>query len=242
MKVIVVDDEAPARRRLVRMLNRIGGVAVVGDAGDAAGARALVLAQRPDVALLDIEMPEEDGLSLAAWPEMPAIVFVTAHSEHAVRAFEMAAVDYLLKPVVQARLVAALERVRERGSAALDRRELTKMLRSVVPVSVPRLTARSGSTLHVFDAREVTRIFARDKYAAFERDGEEYLLDESLTALEGRLAAHDFIRVHRSALVNLAHVVALHGSDGAAELELRDGGRVAVSRRLLPELRRRLSA
>ena len=243
MRAVVVDDEAPARRRLIRMLERLERVTVVGEAGDAAEARRVIEQQRPDVVLLDIQMPEETGLQLAAWPTMPAIVFVTAYDEHAVEAFELAAIDYLLKPVAQARLDKALARVRDRGGG-VDPDRLAEALRAVLPnhaePRTPRLAARDGSTLHVFDARDIARISARDKYAVFVLDGREYVLDESLTALEGRLAAHEFVRVHRGELVNLGRVVALHGSEGAAELELADGTRAPVSRRLLPEVRRRL--
>lgn len=238
MRVIVVDDEGPARRRLARMLARIDEVQVVGEAADADAARALVEQTEPDLVLLDIHMPEEDGLSLAAWPRMPAVIFVTAHDEHAVQAFELAAVDYLLKPVAQARLEQALDRVRSRGS--VDPTALARALQAAIAAPPPRLTARAGSTLHVFDARQIGRLSARDKYCTFCHQGGEYLLDESLAALEHRLAAHEFVRIHRGELVNLAHVVALHGSNAGAHVELRSGDRVPVSRRMLPELRRRL--
>lgn len=243
MRAVVVDDEAPARRRLIRMLERLDDVTVVGQAADAVQARRVIEEQRPDVVLLDIAMPEESGLQLATWSGMPAVVFVTAYDEHAVEAFDLAAVDYLLKPVAQARLQRALDRVRERG-AGVDPNQLAQALRAVLPghgqPKTPRLTARDGATLHVFDAREIARISARDKYAVFVLDGREYVLDDSLTALETKLAEHEFVRVHRGELVNLTRVVALHGTEGSAEVELADGTRAPVSRRLFAEVRRRL--
>ncbi len=239
MKVAVVDDEAPARRRLVRMLERVAMARVVGEAADTMEARQLVQREQPDVVLLDINMPEESGLSLAAWPSMPAVIFVTAHDEHAVAAFELAAVDYLLKPVSQTRLEQALARVSQR-SQPVDAARLAEALRAVMPPRALRVTARSGATLHVFEAAAIPRFSSRDKYSVFVVKGVEYVLDESLTALEERLSEHDFVRVHRSELVNLAKVVALHGSDASAELELADGDRVRVSRRSLPAIRRRL--
>lgn len=245
MRVLIVDDEAPARRRLARMLERIEGVTVAGEAEDADEARERVRASRPDVVLLDIHMPQEDGLSLAMWSELPPVIFVTAHDEHAVAAFELAAVDYLLKPVAMPRLQAALTRARER-QASVDPAALAQALRAAMPdatsTAVPRITARDGSTLHVFDARALSRLSARDKYCVFDRDGIEYVLDDTLSALERRLAPHDFLRVHRGELVNLAHVVALHGTDAGAHVELSDGAKVPVSRRLLPEVRKRLGA
>lgn len=231
MKVLVVDDEAPARRRLIRMLDRIEGVRVVGEAAD--GEEALTLARRlaPDVILLDINMPEMDGLELAEEAGLPPIIFTTAHAEHALRAFEVAAVDYLLKPISRERLTAALDRVRGRPTtpAAADR-----------PSPAPRVTARLGNTVHVVDAAEVTRFYAEDKYTVFMHEGRELTLDESLATLEARLRPHGFFRTHRSALVNLATVRALHVEDGSTQVELSDGSRAAVGRRLVAELKRQL--
>lgn len=239
MRVVIVDDEAPARRRLVRMLARVADVTVVGEAPDTVAARALIEQTQPDVVLLDINMPEESGLSLAQWASMPPVIFVTAHDEHAVAAFELAAVDYLLKPLTQARLETALARVRDRAQP-VDAKHLAEALRAAMSPRAVRITARSGTTLHVFEAAAIARISARDKYSVFTVDGVEYVMDESLTALQTRLGEQDFVRVHRSELVNLGRVVALHGGEATAELELTGGQRVPVSRRSLPEIRRRL--
>ena len=226
MRVLVVDDEEPARRRLARMLARIAGVEVVGEAGDGLEARQKIAALRPDLVLLDVEMPELDGLELAETePDLPAIIFVTAHAHYAVRAFDIAARDYLLKPVQQARLEQALARVQ---------------VRPAEPAPVVRISARSGGALRLFDPRGITRFHASDKYTLFHVDGAEYVLDDSLATLEQRLAGLGFLRVHRSELVNLAEARALHQRDGAAVLELSDGQRAQVSRRAVAELKRRL--
>ncbi len=234
--VLVVDDEEPARRRLVRMLGRIAGVRVLGEAADGVDARAALRRQRPDVVLLDIHMPELDGLTLLAEePDMPPVVFTTAYDQHAVRAFELAAVDYLLKPIQQARLEQALGRAR-----ALAAAELVSLHGRLFPAAPPRLMARSGGTTRLFDPEAITRIWAADKYALFVADGREFVLDDSLVSLERQLSAHNFLRVHRAELVNLAAVVALHERGGRVHVELSDGQRAAVSRRLLAELKRRL--
>ncbi|MCA9660041.1 MAG: response regulator transcription factor [Myxococcales bacterium] len=192
-------------------------------------------------ALLDIDMPEVDGLQLAA-PDVD-VVFVTAHSEHAVAAFDLAALDYLLKPVREARLREVIRRVRERRGRA-DPVSLAAALRTLLPVTppVPRITATEGSTARVFDAREIDRFSAANRYVRFVVDGHEQLLDDSLNTLEKRLADHDFVRVHRAELINLRFVVALRRIGGSAEVELASGARVQVSRRLLPEFERRLGA
>jgi DNA-binding LytR/AlgR family response regulator len=242
--VLVVDDEPLARRRLVRMLGRIPGVSVAGEAGDAEAALARVRADRPDLVLLDIRMPGLSGLELAASaPDLPPIVFTTAYDRYAVEAFEADAVDYLLKPVEKGRLESAIEKARRRARA-LDRAGLAALLRKLergAPGREPaRLSARCAGTTRLFAAAEISRIRADSKYALFRHDGREFVLDESLNALEARLAGEGFLRVHRAELVNLGHVRALHSQDGAVCVELSDGQRAPVSRRMLAELKERL--
>jgi DNA-binding LytR/AlgR family response regulator len=229
--VLVVDDEEPARRRLVRMLERLGGIEVVGEAGDGEQALALVRELAPELVLLDIDMPEMDGLELAELPGLPPVIFTTAHAEHAVRAFEVAAVDYLLKPIARERLAEAIERARAR---------VGRIAAAPVADIAPRITARSGGTVHVIDAGEITRFHATDKVTVFVHEGRELVLDDSLATLEQRLGVHGFFRVHRAELVNLAAVKALHTEDGSTSVELRDGSRAAVGRRVVAELKRRL--
>lgn len=233
MRVLVVDDEEPARRRLVRMLERLGGIEVVGEAGDGEEALSLVRERAPELLLLDIDMPEMDGLELAELPEVPLVIFTTAHAEHAVRAFEVAAVDYLLKPIARERLAEAIERAKARAGRA-------PAGGSATPEPPPRITARSGGTVHLVDAAEITRFHATDKVTIFVHEGRELVLDDSLATLEERLAAHGFFRTHRAELVNLAAVRALHTEGGSTHVELRDGSRAAVGRRVVAELKRRL--
>lgn len=244
MRILVVDDEPLARRRLIRMLGRIPDVSVAGEAGDADAALAHIRTNRPDLLLLDIRMPGISGLELAASRnDLPPIVFTTAYDEYAVNAFEVSAVDYLLKPVQRERLLAAIDRVRRRSGLA-DAVRIQSLLerldRRVNPAEAPRLSARSGSTTRLFDAHEITRIYASSKYALFRHDGREYVLDESLNTLEVRLEGAAFFRVHRGELVNLSHVRAVHTEDGATIVELSDGQRASVARRSLAELKERL--
>lgn len=246
MRVLVVDDEAPARRRLVRMLERLGGIEVVGEAADGEQALALARERAPDLLLLDIDMPEMDGLELAEVPGLPPVVFTTAHAEHALRAFEVAAVDYLLKPISRERLAEAIERVRARPQtqthpqAGAPSGPGPGSAREPASEGPPRITARSGSTVHVIEAGEITRFHATDKVTIFVHEGRELVLDDSLATLEQRLGAHGFFRAHRAELINLAAVRALHTEDGSTRVELRDGSHAAVGRRSLAELKRRL--
>jgi DNA-binding LytR/AlgR family response regulator len=232
LRVVVVDDEPLARRRLAAMVERTELAEVVGEAASADDAAALIARVDPDVALVDIRMPPgPTGLDLARrLGARPIVVFTTAHGEHAVDAFDTAAADYLMKPVEAAKLVRALDRAAARIAAAPP-----------APANEPRITARAGDVVRVFAARAIPRFHAGDKYTVFVVDGVEHLIEESLGALEDRLAAWGFVRVHRAELVQLASVRALHAGDAGAELELVDGTRVPVSRRLLASVRRRLA-
>jgi len=234
MNVLVVDDEPVARRRLVRMLKTMDGVTVVGEAADGDSALAQVFESDPDVLLLDIRMPGETGLELASrLPENAHVIFVTAYEEYAVQAFDASAVDYLLKPVEVGRLAAALEKVR-RLQVPQDRKSLEELLRQVARRDEPpRVTARSGETLRVFDPREIVRFHAEGGYTAFRHGGRNYLLNDTIAALEGMLREWGFARTHRSELVNLNSVRALHREDDSVVVELSDGQRVPVSRRYL---------
>lgn len=243
MRLLLVDDEPLARRRLARLLGRIPDAEVVGEAGNGEEALQRVQELQPDAILLDVRMPGLDGLSLARQhSELPPIVFVTAYDSHAVDAFEANAVDYLLKPVQLERLTQALDRVRKRRNPEPEK--LGALLQEILSrrnqAPEARVSARLGSTIRIFDAGAIARFRAEDRYTAFLHEGEEYLLDESLNALEERLAGSGFIRVHRSELINLRRVRALHLEDGALEVELTDGQRAGVSRRQAAELRRRL--
>ncbi|MBI4956538.1 MAG: response regulator transcription factor [Myxococcales bacterium] len=240
MRVLVVDDEPIARRRLVRMLERVEGVEVAGEARDGVEGLARIAELAPDVVLLDIHMPRLDGLALArSSADLPPIIFTTAYAEHAVAAFEACAVDYLLKPVAQARLEQALAKVRLGSADPGTLRRLLERLGGDGPAA-ERIVARDGDALRVFDAREIARFHAADKYSLFHVAGREYLLEESLTTLAERLAPLDFVRVHRAELVSLTHVVALTSDAEGALVELRDGQKCRVSRRHVGELRRRL--
>lgn len=245
MKVLIVDDEAPARRRLIRLLGALPDVTVAGEAADAEAALAQVAALAPDVALLDIRLPGMDGLALAArYAHLPPIIFVTAHDEFALRAFELDAVDYLVKPVRPERLAAALARARRRLDSRSPTAALAK-LAAATPPTEPATSARvvvsERGALLLFEAHAVSRFWSSDKYTLFVADGEERLTQEPLAALAERLEPLGFMRVHRGELINLARVVAVRAEDGHHLAELDDGQVARVGRRVLTALKAVLS-
>ncbi|MFK7987500.1 MAG: LytR/AlgR family response regulator transcription factor [Sandaracinaceae bacterium] len=222
LQILVVDDEPIARKRLCRLVARIEGADVIGEAGNGTEALTQAEALRPDVVLLDIDMPGLDGLAVAEAEDVPPIIFTTAHREHALDAFETGAFDYLLKPVSLERLARALRKVRER--APTDRGEPW------------RLVVADGSLRRFVDAREVSCFIAGQKYVAFAFEGEELLLRDSLDQLERRLAEFGFLRANRGALVRRDAVRAWDASDGGGVL-LDDGTVVPVSRRMAKAMR-----
>ncbi|HVM32983.1 MAG TPA: LytTR family DNA-binding domain-containing protein [bacterium] len=245
IRVLIVDDEAPARSRLARMVAGFKDLQVVGEASN--GLEALQAAQESkiDLAFLDIEMPELNGLETAqAWGgEGPQVVFVTAYSEHALKAFELSAVDYLVKPVSPERLAETVERIRKRRRpAALEemRRFYEKM---ETGQAKRRMAVKSGSKYRVFDPDLISAVVARDHYAVILVEGQELLVDDSLDTLSRRLDPGHFLRVHRSALINLDYLKELeHEGDRKYLAVLSDPAqtRLPVSRERLDELKKKL--
>jgi two-component system LytT family response regulator len=240
IRAVIVDDEPPARRGVYQLLEPYGDIRIVGEANDGNQAVTVIRATEPDLVFLDVHMPGLDGFGvlrrLLREPDR-AIVFLTAHDRYAVQAFEVDAVDYLMKPVSRARFAACLERVR----AWLERRSRED---AEDPEDEERVGVIAGTPRgeRLLRPDEIDWIEAADYYAAIHAGGERFLVRESLTSLEARLPDHQFIRVHRSALVNLARVQRFEpASGGGGRLLLRNGTAVPVSRRQRADLRRRLA-
>ncbi|MCV2370763.1 LytR/AlgR family response regulator transcription factor [Roseateles oligotrophus] len=240
MKILIVDDEPPARAKLRRLLAAMPDVEVVGEAGDADAALAMVEQLRPDAALLDIQMPGMSGLELAlALPPKLLCVFCTAFDQYAVKAFELNAVDYLLKPFTAERLAETVQRLRLRmdpkTSSAKPRTALLSALQQVQPVVGHWLVparAGSGQGLSKLPLAEVEWVAAADNYIELHTATASHLDRHTLAdflahpALQGR-----FLRVHRSHAVNPAHIQGLASLPrGEAELTLSSGVKLRVSR------------
>jgi two-component system LytT family response regulator len=238
MNVLIVDDEPLARDWLIRLLERMPDVQVLGEATDGAQAVAQAKRLRPDVVLLDIHIPGLNGLEVARSLEDVPFVFTTAHGRYAVEAFELEACDYLLKPIGHAQLATALARARRR-------RVLHELLRKD-DVAAAALTPEAGTlivrergVMRIIDARRVTRFRAQDKYTSFRLDGEEFFVRDALDSLEQRLVPLGFLRVHRAELVRRTAILGMTSEPGGGvALQLADGQVVAVSRRYQAATRR----
>ena len=252
IRAILADDEPRARQFLERLLSEIEEVTVVGTARDGAEALAMIQKQRPDVAFLDIQMPELTGLEVARHlrgDHAPVVVFVTAYDRHAIEAFELAALDYVLKPIRRDRLAETIRRVTQEMA---DRRQLgnrqDEAIRSVLKDEAEsgrldplrRLPVRHRREVRLLDLNEVTRIISRDRLVLACAEGREFLVDYTLQELEGRLPEGQFLRVHRAALVNVDSIESYGGEDGVLVLRLKDGTKVEASERRAADVRRRL--
>src|SRR5215813_3643862 len=220
---LIADDEPAARRGVRQLLAAFPEFTVAGECRNGAEVLAALDTVRPDVVFLDIQMPGIDGFEVIRrrTPErMPAVVFLTAYDQFAIRAFEAEAHDYLVKPVSEERFAATINRLLKRlGAGAATQRE------QVIVVS----TSRGGVVLPL---REIDWIEAADNYARLWVRGRSYLLRESLGELERRVTAHGFARAHRQALVRIDGVRALHpGSKGGLVAVLDCGTKVQVARR-----------
>ncbi|HEU4564237.1 MAG TPA: LytTR family DNA-binding domain-containing protein [Gemmatimonadaceae bacterium] len=240
MRVLIADDEPLARRALAQLLAAHPDVEVVGECADGAEVRDALARGPVELLLLDIRMPEMSGLEVAALAAgRPLIVFVTAHDEFGVPAFERGAADYLLKPVTRERLALALARVRDRLAAEADAaRWRERGAGEPRARHLDRLIARVGERDVVIPVDEVELIAADDVYAAVHAGQRRWLVRMPLDELERSLDGERFVRVHRSYIVPIAAVAAIRRAESGVVLELRNGATVPVSRRRRRELAR----
>ena len=238
--MLIVDDEPMARRGIRQLLASHDDIEIAGEAHNGAEAVRLIAELAPDLVFLDVQMPEVDGFAVLRQidPErLPAIIFVTAYDAFAVRAFEARALDYLLKPLAEARSHDTLARARERFRFQAEVASWRRSLLSLNARAPDRSRARriiigtAGSDL-VLDVADISWIEADDYYAAVHSRGRRHLVRESLASLEARLDSRQFVRAHRRAIVNLAEVREIRSqSAGESLLILNDGSQLPLSRR-----------
>lgn len=250
LKALIVDDEPIARDVLREELEEVGSVEIVGEADNGATALDLIRAQRPDVVFLDLQMPNMGGFDvvrqLGDVDHLPSVIIVTAYDKYAIEAFEAGAIDYLLKPVGQERLVQAVERVRKTAERKPEVAEQLARLQEIAEPAAERRTrkvvGRNGEEYFLLNVNEV---------CAFQADGElvwiitakhKYLATQTLRKLQERLQATTFRRVHRNALVNMDHVRKMtHLTSQRWLVTLTNGMEFIVSKRQAKTIRQLLS-
>lgn len=232
LKAMIVDDEAPARSELRFLLDEVGDVEVVAEADNVRAAIENLKKSRCDVMFLDINMPGVNGMQLAEAlskiKNLPAVVFVTAYGEYAADAFDVNAVDYLVKPVETERLRRAVEKVR------------TTLGLTAKQGSSERIPVEKGGKKILVPVDKIRYITAKDDYSCLYTEDDHYLSTISLTKLEERLADANFFRVHRRHIVNLSYVSEVESVPGGTlELTMRDDGvKIPVSRRRVAPLKK----
>lgn len=240
MRVLIVDDEPIARRGIRRQLQSEADVEVIGECGDGAAAIDAITELAPDLVFLDIQMPEVGGFDVVeaiGVARMPAVVFVTAYDEHALRAFDVHAVDYVLKPIDRHRFRTAVERARRRLAHApgqLDRRIAAALEELGRPAHdyAKRLAIKGDGRVILVNVDEVDRLEAAGNYVEVHSGGRHHLVRETMARLEARLDPARFVRISRSSIVNAIRVRELQPMfNGDFVVVLRDGTKVAGSRR-----------
>jgi two-component system, LytTR family, response regulator AlgR len=241
LRVLIVDDEAPARERLRRLMDDIEDYQVVAEAGNGREALELCADAEPEIVLLDVRMPGMSGLEvarhLAALADPPAVIFTTAYDEHALEAFETEAVGYLLKPVRREKLARAL-----RHAGRITSPRLVKLADAAqLPRRRDQICARLGEQLRLIPVNQIQYFLAGQKYVTVRHTGGQDLIDESLKALSEEFAP-EFVRIHRNALVAEQYISAVERTeDGQYVVRVRGCGDVLqVSRRHAGELLRRI--
>ncbi len=233
LRVVIVDDEEPARLALRQELEAVGRVEILAECGNGFEAVKAVAETAPDVLLLDVQMPKLDGFEVLELigSDVP-VIFVTAYDEYALRAFEVHAVDYLLKPVSRDRLIEALDRTAARAGQPASSGVLALRTAARAPgTSLERVVVRDGPHVHVVGVDHIDYVEAQDDYVALKTGGRTLLKEQTLTDLESQLDERQFVRIHRSYLLNIERLarVELYAKDSRIAI-LSDGTKLPVSR------------
>jgi two-component system LytT family response regulator len=246
ISLIIVDDEPPARTRLRRLLADHADVRIIAECGDGAKAVQAIENATPDLVLLDIQMPELDGfavLQALEMPRLPEVIFVSAFDQYALRAFRVHALDYVLKPVEADRLAGALSHARMRlADRQSTRNGLSGLLRELARDRpyLARVPVRSEGRVRVVDLDQVDWLGAADNYVALHCGTREYLIRDTIAAIERRLDPRHFVRVHRSTIVRIDRIAELVPDlHGDFQIRLRDGTELAMSRTFRPHVEER---
>jgi len=249
MRVLIVDDQPLARRGVIARLKAFKDMEIAGECGDGASAVAAILELLPDLVFLDVQMPGMDGFEVlrALPPEsLPSVIFLTAHEQHALRAFEVHALDYLLKPIDDERFAVAIQRARRlvesQSKAQFDQRIL-QLLDETCSKYTARFAVKTGSRIQVLFTEDIDWVGTAGNYTELHSGGKAHLLRETMNTLEERLDPTQFIRVHRSRIVRLKCVRELRAIGNREYIvKLSDGSEHRASRSYSDQLERWLSS
>jgi two-component system, LytTR family, response regulator len=239
IRALIVDDESLARQFIRRMLKDEPDVEIVGECNNGQSAAMMIRKHNPDVVFLDVQMPEMDGFAVVeavGLERLPEIVFTTAYEQYAVRAFELHALDYLLKPFDQARFSDAMKHARERlsqGQQEDERLQIRTLLDNVKAGSkyLERFIVKADGRISFLNAREINWIEADDKYVHFHTARGSRMVRQTLGAMESQLHPTKFVRIHRSAIVNVERIRELQPLfSGEHSILLEDGTKLTLSR------------
>lgn len=251
IRTVIVDDEPLARRGIRALLKEEKDFEIISECGDGREALAVIEEHKPDLVFLDVQMPELSGFDVVAAigvQRMPAVIFVTAYDKYAMRAFEVHALDYLLKPLDGDRFTSALQRARlqlERKSVHDLSRRLQSLLDDLKPTQkyTERLVIKSAGRIFFLDVAEIAWIEAADNYVRLHAGRESHLLRETMTSLEKRLDPDQFVRVHRSRIINIRQLKELQPLfRGEYDIMLRDGTRLESGRGYREKLQKLFSS
>jgi two-component system, LytTR family, response regulator len=237
LRLLIVDDEPLIRTGIRNGLASVKDIEIIGECDSGGQAIESILSQQPDLVLLDVQMPDCSGLEVVRQvgaQRMPAVVFVTAYDQYAVKAFELNAVDYLLKPFDDDRLRSAIQRARARlagQSQTLLSQQLQALLEAKDRSRPDRLVVRNGERFEFVPVESVDWIESANNYVQLHCGPKDYLLGETLISLEKRLDPGRFLRIHRGRIVNVSRIIAVHPMlSGTYEMELRNGTRLTTGR------------
>jgi two-component system LytT family response regulator len=237
LRVLIVDDEPLVRQGIRRGLSALEGIEIIGECGSGFEAVTAISSQRPDLVLLDVQLQDSTGLDVVAQigpQNMPPVIFITAYDEYAVKAFELNAVDYVLKPFDDERLTSSIRRAQER-IAARKQSFLGEQLEALLDFErkrwPQRIVVKNGERFDIVATEAIDWIESANNYVQLHCGPRQYTLGETLTSLENRLDPQKFVRIHRGRIVNLARLTAVHAMlGGTYEIELRSGERLSSGR------------
>ena len=245
LRLLIVDDEPLVRESIRNGLASISDVEVIGECESTSQAIDAISTRQPDLVLLDVRMHDGTGLDVVrriGAEGMPPVIFITAYEEHAVKAFELNAVDYLLKPFDEDRLHTSIRRARERIVGRVERSfasRLESLLQTREQKWTERLAAKNGERIDVIPVESVDWLESANNFVELHCGTKSYLVSETVSNLAGRLDPDRFLRVHRRYIVNLSRLVAIHRMlGGTYEMELRNGIRLATGRQYREAIQR----